>query len=57
MATVYYSENLVRPSYTYEENIKMSFKEMEYDVLEWIQMFQHGGLWQDRTEMVMSIQV
>jgi hypothetical protein len=54
MATMYYSENLVRPSYTYEDNIKMCFKEMEYDVMEWIQMFPDRDLWQDRMKMVMS---
>jgi hypothetical protein len=25
---------MVRPSYAYEDNIKMGFKEMEYDVME-----------------------
>jgi hypothetical protein len=54
MATMYYSENLVRPSCTYKDNIKMDLKEMEYDV-EWIQMFQ--DLWQDRVKVVMSLQV
>jgi hypothetical protein len=30
---------------------------MEYDVMEWIQMFPDRDLWQDRMKMVMSWQV
>jgi len=36
---------MVRPSYTYEDNVKMNFKEMEYNVMEWIHTVQ--DLWQD----------
>jgi len=57
MARMYYSENLVRPNYTYEDNIKMDLKEMECDVMEQIQMFQDRDLWQDRMKVVMSLQV
>ena len=35
----------------------MCFKEMEYDVMEWIVMLQDRDLWQDRVEVVMSLQV
>lgn len=47
---------MVRSSYTYEDNIKMGFKEMQYDVMEWIQLVQDRDLWQDRMEVVMSCQ-
>jgi hypothetical protein len=36
-----------RSSFSYEGNIKMSFKEMVYDVMEWIRLVQDRELWQD----------
>jgi hypothetical protein len=48
---------MVRRSCTYENNIKVGFKEMEYDVMEWIQMVQDSDIWQDHMEVVMSYRV
>jgi hypothetical protein len=47
----------VGPSCTYEDNIEIGFEEMEYDVMEWIQMFQDRDVWQGRMKVVMSLQV
>ena len=41
---------MVRPSYTYEDYIKVGFKEMEYVVMEWIQTVQ--DLWQDLLTLI-----
>jgi hypothetical protein len=47
---------MVRRICTNEINIKVGFKEMEYDVMEWIQMVQDSDIWQDRMKVVMSLQ-
>jgi hypothetical protein len=47
---------MVRRSCTYENNIEMGFKEMEYDDMQRIQMVQDSDIWQDHMKMVMSLQ-